>query len=83
MKKPVYIIAGAQVALLILFLVGSNASDPAGNAMAQGFIGIAGVCMALFLIPAILLASSGKRPTLSLILAIIPGILLVFGLANV
>ncbi len=83
MKKPVYIIAAAQVALLILFLIGSNASDPAGNAMAQGFIGIAGFCMALFLIPAILLASSGKKPTLALILAIIPGILLVFGLANV
>lgn len=83
MKKPVYIIAAAQLALLITFLIGSNASDPAGNAMAQGFIGIAGVCMALFLIPAILLASSGKRPTLSLVLAIIPGILLVFGLANV
>ena len=83
MKKPVYIIAGAQVALLILFLIGSTASDPAGNAMAQGFIGIAGICMALFLVPAIILASTGKKPTLALILAIIPGILLIIGLVNV
>ena len=60
MRNAVFILAAVQIALLILYAVGSGMSDPAGNAMSQAFITLGGILMAILLIPALILAINRK-----------------------
>ncbi|NNE80846.1 MAG: hypothetical protein HKN18_11310, partial [Silicimonas sp.] len=60
MRNTVFALAAIQVALLILFAVGSGASDAAGNAMSQAFITLAGIVMGILMVPALILAINRK-----------------------
>ena len=82
MRAAVFLLAGLQLGLLILFAVSTGASDPAGTAMSQGFVTLGGIVMAVFLAPALILAINRKAPGLALFLAIIPLLLVILGLAN-
>lgn len=81
MRNTVFVLAALQVALLILFAIGSGASDAAGSAMSQGFITLGGIIMAVFLVPALILAINRKAPGMSVTLALIPFVLILIGLA--
>jgi len=83
MRNTVFVLAALQVALLILFAIGSGGSDAAGNAISQGFITLGGIIMAVFLVPALILAINRKAPGASVTLALIPFVLILIGLANV
>ena len=77
MKMAVYIMAVAQVLLLVLMFVGTSMSDPAGNAMASGFLGLGGILLIMFLLPAVFLARMGKALPLAVGMTVVPLILLV------
>ncbi len=83
MRNTVFILAAAQVALLVLYSVGSGMSDPAGNAMSQAFLTIAGIIMAILMIPALILAINRKALNVALSLAVLSMMIAVIGLANV
>ena len=83
MRIAVFILAGLQVALLILFAVGSGMSDPAGNAMSDAFLTIGGIIMAILLVPALILAINNKAPSVAITLAALSFGIIVFGLANI
>lgn len=76
MKITVYILAVAQVLLLLILVLGSGGSDAAGDAMAGGFAALGGILLIMFLMPAVLLARAGKALPLALGLTLLPLILL-------
>ena len=83
MRIAVFILAAAQVGLLIVFAIGSGASDAAGNAMSQAFLTLGGIIMGVFLVPALILAINNKAHGVALALAIIPFAIVLIGLANI
>ena len=83
MRIAVFILAAAQVGLLIAFAIGSGASDAAGNAMSQAFLTLGGIIMGVFLVPALILAINNKAHGVALALAIIPFAIVLIGLANI
>ncbi len=82
MRTGVFILAAIQVALLVLYAVGSGMSDAAGNAMSQAFITLAGILMAILLVPALILASNNKALNVAMTLAVISLLIVTVGLAN-
>ena len=77
MRIAVFIIAGVQFAPFLLFaFTQTTGSDPAGNAMAQGFAMIIGMVMGVFLVPALILAVNRKALGIALGLSIVPLLLL-------
>lgn len=69
MRYLVYLLAAAQTSLFILFAAHSGEMpDTAGNGWTTAF----GIILALFLVPALALAVSGKAPWLSLALTLGP-----------
>ena len=83
MRNTVFALAGVQVALLILFAVGTGASDAAGNAMSQAFVTLAGILMGILMVPALILALNRKALGVAVGLAVLSGIVMVAGLASV
>lgn len=83
MRMGVFILAAIQVALLVLHAIGSGASDAAGNAMSQGFITLAGILMAILMVPALILASNNRALNVAMTLAVISLLIVTVGLANV
>ena len=78
MRLAVLIIAGVQLAVLAYIgLTGTIGSDPAGNAMAHGFVTLAGIAMAVCLVPALILAISQRAQKLALLLSLLPLVVLV------
>ena len=76
MRMAVYVIAAIEIAVFVLLaLTGSGGSDPAGNAMSGGFVTIGGMAMALFLIPALILAMVGRALWIALLLLLTPPVL--------
>lgn len=83
MRLAVFILAGLQVALLIAFAAfGTGGSDAAGNAMSAGFVTLGGIVMAVFLVPALILAISGRAGRVALVLAILPLVIVTIGLTQ-
>lgn len=77
MRMTVYIIAAIEIAAFVLLaLTGTDGSDPAGNAMASGFVTIGGMAMVLFLIPALILATVGRALWIALLLVLTPPVLI-------
>lgn len=83
MRNAVFILAAAQVALLVLYAVGSGMSDAAGNAMSQAFITLGGIVMGILMVPALILAINRKALHVALTLAVISMVIATIGLANV
>ena len=83
MRNTVFVLAGIQVALLILFAIGSGASDAAGNAMSQAFITLAGIVMGILMVPALILAINRKALGVAVGLSVVSIVVVVFGLASV
>ena len=83
MRNVVFILAAAQVALLVLYAIGSSMSDPAGNAMSQAFITLGGIIMGILLVPALILAINRKALPLALTLAVVSLAIATIGLASV
>ena len=77
MKMTIYVLAVAQVLLFLLMMLGTGMPDPAGNAMAGGILGLGGILLVMFLLPAVLLARAEKALPLAFGLTVIPLILLV------
>ena len=72
MRTVIFILVGAQIAFFVVAMLGIGGSDPMGNAMMEGFVTIAGMIMAIFLVPATILAISRKFLGAALALAIVP-----------
>ena len=84
MRTAVFALAALQMLMFItLSFTATGGSDPAGNAMSAGFLGIAGMFMAILLVPALILAFVNRGLTIALILAIVSLVGAVFGLAAV
>ena len=83
MRNAVFILAAAQLGLLVLFAVGSGASDAAGNAMSQAFLTLGGIVMGILLVPALILAINRKALGVALGLAALSLLFAVIGLAMV
>lgn len=83
MRIATFTLAIGQIAFLALLMITSGGSDAAGNAMSSAFIDLAVLFTALFLVPAVVLASIKKAPRLALGLAIASAFLLAFGLAAI
>ena len=83
MRRGVFILAGIQVALLIFYAIGSGMSDAAGNAMSQAFITLAGILMAILMVPALILASNNKALNVAMTLSVISLLIVTIGLASV
>ena len=76
MRVTVLIVAAAQIAgFVYLALTRTTGSDAAGNAMAQGFVTLAGIVIAICLVPALILAVNRKALPLALGLAMAPPLL--------
>ena len=61
-----------QVVMFVLYALGRPATDPDGTVIPQGAVTLAGMGMAVFLVPALILAINRKAPRLSLALAVVP-----------
>ena len=83
MRNGVFILAGVQLTLLGFYAVGMGMSDPAGNAMSQGFITLGGIVMAILLVPALILAINNKGLTVATTLAVISMAIIGIGLASI
>ncbi len=84
MRLAVFTLAGLQGALLIAYAAfGTGGSDAAGNAMGAGFVTLGGIVMAVFLVPALILAISGRGGRVALFLAILPLVIVVVGLSQI
>lgn len=73
MKYAVFLLAGAQIAFLVIYAVSVvGSSDAMGNAIIEGFLTLAGIVMAIFLIPALILAINQKALKLAVFLSLVP-----------
>ena len=78
MRKAIFIICGIQATICLVYLIAAFtiSSDAAGEGMARGFALIGSIAVAIFIIPAVLLAWSNKALKLALGLSLTPIILL-------
>ncbi|MDA8586400.1 hypothetical protein N9L47_09045 [Rhodobacteraceae bacterium] len=72
MRLAVFLLAAIQGVLFVLYALGRPATDPDGATIPQGAVTLAGMVIAIFLVPALILAINRKAPRLSLTLALIP-----------
>lgn len=73
MRYAVFVLVGAQVALLIAAAVaGTGGGDPAGDAMYGAFLAVGAVFLAVVLGPALILAITRRAEKLALALALLP-----------
>ncbi len=72
MRWAVFLLAALQVVLFVLYSLGRPLTDPDGATIPQGAVTLAGMGIAIFLVPALILAINRKAPRLSLVLAVIP-----------
>ena len=72
MRWAVFLLAALQVVMFTLYTLGRPATDPYGAVIPQGAVTLAGMGMAIFLVPALILAINRKAPRISLALAVIP-----------
>jgi len=84
MRTAVFALAALQLVLFVaLAFTATGGSDPAGNAMSAGFLGIAGMFMAILMTPALILAFVNRGLVVALILSIVSLVGAVFGLAAI
>lgn len=82
MRLAVFLIAGAEIALFVyVALTQTTGGDAAGNAMAQGFVAVAGMALAVLLAPALILAVTNRALKVAFGLAVLPFVLTLLLLA--
>ena len=72
MRWAVFVLAALQVVMFTLYALGRSATDPDGAVIPQGAVTLAGMGMAIFLVPALILAINRKTLRVALTLALIP-----------
>ena len=72
MRQAIIALCGVQLLgfLFILYSAFPLTSDAAGNGMTMGFLTIGGVVMAIFVVPALILAFTNRALVFSLILSL-------------
>ena len=78
MRNAVFALAAIQIGAFVLLMAGSGGSDAMGNAMSRAFVSIFGIVLAIFLIPALILAINRKALGVALALTVLPGALALF-----
>lgn len=73
MKLAIYILCAVEGLVFLAFAgLGTGQSDAAGNAMSAGFAAIGGMLLAMFLMPAALLARANRALPFALGLTCVP-----------
>ena len=72
MRWAVFVLAALQVVMFVLYALGRPATDPDGTVIPQGAVTLAGMGMAISLVPALILAINRKALHVALTLALIP-----------